>query len=72
MARMRVHQCPKCELRFLDEAEVKSHLIVDHGLSGEQLEEPLHGVHRRHEPPDPTRGARGGPSSGSRAPQGRP
>ncbi len=55
---MRVHQCPRCELRFADEAEVKSHLVADHGMSGEQLQEPLHGVNRRHEPPDPTRGTR--------------
>ena len=35
---MRVHQCPKCELRFADENEVKQHLIDDHGVPPEELD----------------------------------
>ena len=35
---MRVHQCPKCELRFPDENEVKQHLIDDHHVDPEQLD----------------------------------
>lgn len=33
-------QCPRCELRFLTDAEVRDHLIVDHGMLPEQLEHP--------------------------------
>ncbi|CAN5137687.1 hypothetical protein BH20ACT9_BH20ACT9_06450 [soil metagenome] len=53
---MRVHQCPKCELRFPHEAELKGHLRTDHGLTGEQVAEPLRGVHSTPRPPDPTEG----------------
>lgn len=38
---MPVHQCPKCELRFYDEHEVREHLIDDHGVDPELLELPL-------------------------------
>ncbi len=37
---MAVRQCPRCELRFRDEAELKSHLVADHGVDPEQLEQP--------------------------------
>ncbi|MGH8897697.1 MAG: hypothetical protein ACRDZ4_11910 [Egibacteraceae bacterium] len=33
-------QCPRCELRFLVDAEVRDHLIDDHGMLPEQLEHP--------------------------------
>jgi hypothetical protein len=32
------HQCPRCELRFRGEADVKDHLVRDHGVDPEQLE----------------------------------
>lgn len=32
------HQCPRCELRFRDEPEVRDHLVRDHGVDPEQLE----------------------------------
>ena len=35
---MAVHQCPKCELRYRNENEVKQHLIDDHGVEPEDLE----------------------------------
>jgi hypothetical protein len=41
---MRVHQCPKCELRFSDEHEVKQHLIDDHGVDPEEFDR--FGAHR--------------------------
>jgi hypothetical protein len=31
-----VHVCPRCELRFVNESEVASHLAVDHGLDQAQ------------------------------------
>lgn len=37
---MSVRQCPKCELRFVREAEVKAHLVDDHGVDPEALERP--------------------------------
>lgn len=37
---MAVHQCPRCELRFADKAELSSHLVVDHGLDPEDLAGP--------------------------------
>ncbi|MGH7645389.1 MAG: hypothetical protein ACREMR_07355 [Gemmatimonadales bacterium] len=33
-------QCPRCELRFTTAAEVREHLISDHGMTPEQLAEP--------------------------------
>jgi hypothetical protein len=52
---MRTHQCPKCELRFADHNEVKAHLIDDHGMDPERLDEPLHHEHVGRRPPDPSR-----------------
>lgn len=38
---MAVHQCPECELRFLDENELRDHLDNDHpGTIGEHLPHP--------------------------------
>ena len=34
------HQCPRCELRFLTNVEVRDHLILEHGMTPEQLEQP--------------------------------
>jgi hypothetical protein len=42
---MRVHQCPRCELRFPDENEVKQHLVDDHRVEPESLERHLSGGH---------------------------
>jgi hypothetical protein len=53
---MRIHNCPKCELRFADHNEVREHLIDDHGVPPDLLDEPFHAPHdggRR--PPDPSR-----------------
>jgi hypothetical protein len=33
-------QCPRCELRFLTDVEVRDHLILDHNMQPEQLELP--------------------------------
>jgi hypothetical protein len=33
-------QCPRCELRFRVDAEVRDHLIAEHGMLPEQLEHP--------------------------------
>ena len=41
---MRVHQCPRCELRFRQESEVASHLIDDHGVEPEAVERHLSGI----------------------------
>ncbi len=54
---MAVRQCPRCDLRFRGEAELRWHLADDHGLDPEALEHHLGqsrgaSVHRR--PPDPT------------------
>ena len=35
---MPVHQCPKCELRFSGNAELKEHLIGDHDVDPESLD----------------------------------
>lgn len=43
---MRVHQCPKCELRYRDDHEVKQHLVDDHGVDPENLEQQLSGDRR--------------------------
>ena len=37
---MAVHQCPKCELRFPREAELKDHLVAEHGVNPEDLDRP--------------------------------
>lgn len=54
---MRVHQCPKCELRYPDESEVRDHLVRDHGVQPEKLEHHFSGmtggVHPRHHVPNP-------------------
>lgn len=36
-----VHTCPRCDLRFRSDAEVKAHLSADHGVSTEELD-PYH------------------------------
>lgn len=33
---VRVRQCPRCELRFLDEWELQDHLRTDHRVDGLQ------------------------------------
>ena len=61
---MAVHQCPRCELRFRGEAEVRWHLVDDHGLEPEALEHHFRlsaGRHPRREPPDPTHVVRSDP-----------
>jgi hypothetical protein len=40
---MRIHQCPRCELRFRDEADTKDHLVSDHQVDPESLERHLAG-----------------------------
>lgn len=45
---MRVHQCPRCELKFFDEATVKDHLIADHNVEPDQLEQHLPGWSQEH------------------------
>lgn len=54
---MMVHQCPRCELRFRDKAELAAHLVADHKIEPEALE-PRFGLPRvvrpHREPPDPT------------------
>ncbi len=32
-----MRQCPKCELRFLTDAELDDHLITDHGVDPDVL-----------------------------------
>jgi hypothetical protein len=57
---MRVHQCPKCELRFPDENEVKQHLIDDHHVEPEELDRigsgHRPGVHTHRDTPQPRPG----------------
>lgn len=36
---MAVHQCPKCDLRFSDLNEVKQHLVADHGVEPEEVDQ---------------------------------
>jgi hypothetical protein len=48
-------QCPRCELRFVTDVEVRDHLILEHGMEPEQLEQPY---------PLP---GRSGPRSGSKS-----
>lgn len=59
---MRVHQCPRCELKFSDEHEVKQHLVDDHGVDPENLDRhfsgPTGGVHPHRDTPSPTRADR--------------
>lgn len=45
-----VRTCPRCDLRFRTDAEVKAHLGVDHGVSTETLD-PYHYRTSREEPP---------------------
>jgi hypothetical protein len=56
---MRVHQCPRCELRFSDEHEVKQHLVDDHGVDPEILDRhasgPPAGIHPHRDTPSPSR-----------------
>ena len=56
---MRVHQCPRCELRFSDEHEVKQHLVDDHGVDPENLDRhmsgPPAGIHPHRDSPSPAR-----------------
>lgn len=33
-----VRHCPRCELRFRDDSELKQHLVFDHGVDPEKLE----------------------------------
>ena len=35
---MSVHQCPRCELRFVGKSEVIAHLVQDHGVEPESVE----------------------------------
>lgn len=35
---MAVRQCPKCELRFANAGDLRSHLESDHGVEPEQLD----------------------------------
>ena len=53
---MRIHQCPRCELRFRDENEVRAHLTDDHGLEPQAFEPHFtgkpQGVHSRRHTPD--------------------
>ena len=38
---MAVHQCPECELRFINEPELRDHLDAEHpGSIGEHLPHP--------------------------------
>ncbi|HVM21103.1 MAG TPA: hypothetical protein VM307_14180 [Egibacteraceae bacterium] len=57
---MRVHQCPRCELRYADEHEVKQHLVDDHHVDPETLERHLSGqrpdVHPHRDVPRPSHG----------------
>jgi hypothetical protein len=54
---VRVHQCYRCELRFLSEQEVRDHLVRDHGVDPETVDHHYAtlppGVHSRRRPPDP-------------------
>ncbi|HWB70610.1 MAG TPA: hypothetical protein VG452_00190 [Egibacteraceae bacterium] len=36
---MRIHQCPRCELRFRDEPQLSDHLVLDHSLDPEVAEQ---------------------------------
>ncbi|MGH3665826.1 MAG: hypothetical protein ACRDU8_07030 [Egibacteraceae bacterium] len=54
---MAVHQCPRCELRFRGQAEVRAHLVDDHKVDPEALEQHFRltgGAHPHRRPPDPT------------------
>lgn len=57
---MRIHQCPRCELRYVDEYEVKQHLVDDHKVDPETLERHLSGhvveVHPHRNPPRASHG----------------
>lgn len=33
-----VRHCPRCELRFRNDSELKQHLVFDHGVDPEKLE----------------------------------
>lgn len=54
---MAVHQCYRCDLRFLVENEVRDHLVRDHGVDPETVEAryaPLpQGVHPHRRVPHP-------------------
>jgi hypothetical protein len=45
-----IHQCPRCELRFRSESELKEHLGHDHGASAQPLDRYWYPSHRRLEP----------------------
>jgi hypothetical protein len=53
---MAVHQCPRCELRFRGESEVRSHLVDDHDVDPEALDHHFSlrpGAHPHRDPPNP-------------------
>ena len=54
---MSVHQCPRCELRFLGRPEVVAHLVEDHNVAPEELElyrlVPHADIHPRRHAPNP-------------------
>ena len=35
---MDIRQCPRCELRFEHEAELKHHMVLEHNMDPEALE----------------------------------
>lgn len=54
---MRVHSCPRCDLRFGDEPELTDHLDKDHGVERSTLDHRYrltHGAHPHRRAPDPT------------------
>ena len=46
---MRVHHCPQCDLRFVNEPDLKDHLVTDHGVEPDRLEQHLTGWTEQHE-----------------------
>ena len=40
---MDIHHCPRCELRFANDSEVRDHLVTDHHLDPEVVARRLPG-----------------------------
>lgn len=47
---MNVHQCPRCELRFRNETELRYHLTVDHAVDPQAVEQISYGAARQQRP----------------------
>jgi hypothetical protein len=65
-----VHTCPRCDLRFLTDSELRAHLLADHDLDPAVLQRTGVPHPRQHHrvPPDPRRAGATDPDRVGRGP----